>query len=663
MGDGPVLLCGLGKVGWRVLDALRAAGLPVAVVDLHAQPDDPRLAGLTYTRGDIRSPDVLLAAGVVAARGVLIVTSDDLANVSAALLVRKLNPDCRVVVRMFNQSLIPRLGAAVRNTTALSVSALTAPLLVLSALTGEALAAFQVGDVSQQVVELKVREGDQLAGLTAHAAAARHQLLALEPDGDRVLAPGDRLVVCGRPDELEPLLADAAGLGGVRWAGRLRRFARAVRRSFLLIDWPVRAGGLVLFATLLLSTLVFRYHLGTGWADGFYQTVSVVATGADLHGDKQGGPAKVFLGALKLVGAALLAGVTALLTQYLIRAKLGGVLEAGRIPDGGHVVVCGLGNVGFRCVEELVRLGRPVVAVEKVNDNPFAATVRRMGVPVLVGDATVPAVLRQVRAGTARAVIAATSDELANLEIGLLVRAAHPGQRVVVRLADADFAAAVREAADIRYAVSVPALAAPAFVAALLGDRVQALVTAHGRTLAVVELAVDADDDRLCGRPLTAVAAEYQLQPVGLAGGKPFALQEPTQHILAAGDRLTVAVGLGGLPKLLLRSSGESARGMHFPLPSVQRVSETPNREPLMSETVDKIKDAAKHAADKAKDLAQQGADAVAAGAHKAGDALSHLGTKAKDAADTAADKTKDAAHDAGKAVEKAGKDIKNQGK
>ena len=208
-----------------------------------------------------------------------------------------------------------------------------------------------------------------------------------------------------------------------------------------------------------------------------------------------------------------------------------------------------------------MRLGRPVVALEKVNDNPFVATVRRMGVPVLVGDATIPEVLRQVRADSARAVIACTSNELANLEVGLLVRELKPAQRVVVRLNDADFAAAVREAADIKYAVSVPALAAPAFVAALLGDRVQTLVTVHGRTLAVVELAVTADDDHLSGRPLADVAAEFQLQPVGLVGSPPFAVAGPANPTLSPGDRLTVAVGLAGLPALLRRS----ARGMHLP--------------------------------------------------------------------------------------------------
>ena len=142
----------------------------------------------------------------------------------------------------------------------------------------------------------------------------------------------------------------------------------------------------------------------------------------------------MFLSVLKLAGAALIAGFTAIFTQYLIRAKLGGALEVRRVPDSGHVVVCGLGNVGYRIVMELTAIGERVVAIDKVADNPFIATVRRKGVPTFVGDATLPEVLKQANAATAKAVIAATSSELANLEIALLVREANPKQRVVVRL-------------------------------------------------------------------------------------------------------------------------------------------------------------------------------------------------------------------------------------
>jgi len=565
----PVVLCGLGKVGWKVLEFLQAAKIPVAVVDIQANADDPRLKGLTVVRGDCRNPQLLEAAGVATARGIIITTSDDLVNVSTAFLARKLNADARIVVRMFNQGLIPRLGTAVRNMTALSVSALTAPLLALSALTGDSLGVFKLESGSQQVAEVTVTDGSALEDRRITDLAGQYRLLVLahlphgeKPRilhavaGDSALSLGDRLVVCGRPADLEPLLASGRGdlLSGVLWAGSLRRIARLVRRTLAEVDLAVKAGTFVLFLTIFLSTLIFRFGVGANWADSVYQTVSLVATGSDLKGEDKPGWAKLFISGLKIAGALLLAAFTAIFTQYLLRAKLGGAFEVRRIPDAGHVVVCGLGNVGFRCVEELIRMGQKVVAIERVNDNPFAATVRRMGVAVIVGDAAVPEVLRQARAETARAVIAATSSELANLEVALLVRELNPKQRVVVRLSDAAFAEAVRDAADIRMALSIPTLAAPAFAAALFGDRVQTLLTVGGRTLAVVEITVQANDPCLNQNSLVAAMIDYKFLPVAVVGQESFAQQGiPKGYRLKPDDRLTVVIELDELDHLLRR--------------------------------------------------------------------------------------------------------------
>ncbi|MFO0804192.1 MAG: NAD-binding protein [Gemmataceae bacterium] len=571
----PVVLCGLGRVGWRVFDHLRAAGQPIAVVDVEVNPDDPRLAGCTVIRGDCCQQDVLEKAGIAHARGVLLLTSDDLVNVSAAFLVRRLNREARIVVRMFNQNLLTRLGSAVRNTVALSVSALTAPMLALTAATGEALGAFKLDTGPRQVSELLVKDGSSLAGRSvadvcrqhhlvplAHANAEHQSKLLLDVSGDTKLAANDRLVVVGAPANLRTLIAEGRGdlLAGVRWAGAVRRWLRTFRRTLLEVDLAVKIITPVLFATLLVSTLVFRYGLeGHDWADGFYQTVTIISTGSELHGEGQDGWIKVFLSVLKLAGAALVAGFTAILTNYLIRARLGGALEVRRVPDGGHVVVCGLGNVGYRCVEELLAIDERVVAIDRTHDNPFVMTARRQGVPTFIGDATLAEVLRQARADTAKAVIAATSSELANLEIALLVRELNPTQRIVVRLSDAQFAEVMREAANIRYAASIPSLAAPAFAAALFGDRVQTLFTAAGHTLIVVELVVQDDDPCLNGQSLRAAVVDYRFLPVALNAEEPSAVPD---RRLKPGDRLTAVAELPDLQRLLRREPASRDRSV-----------------------------------------------------------------------------------------------------
>ena len=232
----PVLLCGLGQVGWRVFDFFRAAGIPVVAIDTNCSPGDPRLHGARLVRGDFRRQEVLAEAGLHDARGVVIVTSDDLANVSTALMVRHLNPNVRVVVRVFNQNLLPRLGKAVRNVIPLSTSSLTAPLLALTALTAEALGAFPLGDGPCQVAELLVNADSPVRGQTLAAVYDRYQerivahfrhgeaeRFLLDVDQGMPLAAGDRVVVCGAPKARA--LFEVAGnetLPHLLWAGWTR---------------------------------------------------------------------------------------------------------------------------------------------------------------------------------------------------------------------------------------------------------------------------------------------------------------------------------------------------------------------------------------------------------------------------------------------------------
>src|SRR5262249_51988355 len=143
---------------------------------------------------------------------------------------------------------------------------------------------------------------------------------------------------------------------------------------------------------------------------------------------------QVFVSCLRIIGAVLLAAFTAIVTNYLLRARLGGVLEVRRIPESGHIVVCGLSTIGFRVVEELVRFGGKGVVVETNPANRFTVPARRLRAAVVTGDAAVAEVLRQAHAGSARAVIGAINNDMTNLEMALLVREMNPEQRIVLLL-------------------------------------------------------------------------------------------------------------------------------------------------------------------------------------------------------------------------------------
>src|SRR5262245_43886930 len=161
------VICGLGWVGGRVLDYLRAAGAEVVVIDSSFHHDDPRLQGARLIKGDCRRPEILLQADVCSARGVLILTSADLINISCALTVRHLCRDVRIVLRMFNQNLMTHLGKVLHNVFALSAALPTAPLLALIARTGEALGTFRLEDGRRlQITEATIQPNSALLGRT-----------------------------------------------------------------------------------------------------------------------------------------------------------------------------------------------------------------------------------------------------------------------------------------------------------------------------------------------------------------------------------------------------------------------------------------------------------------------------------------------------------------
>jgi Trk K+ transport system NAD-binding subunit len=566
----PIILCGLGRIGSKVLEFLRTAGLTVVVIDTRCMEDDPRLAGVRLIRGDCRRPEILAQAGFDAARGVLILTSDDLVNVSTALTIRHLHPNVRIVVRMFNQNLISRLGQAVHNVYALSTSTLTAPLFALTALTGQALGTFRIdglADGRRQVGQVVIDAGSPLAGKTVREAAADVHAQPVvhlpagrwmnEVDPEANLVAGDRLVLCGEPRDLAPLLGergDDTALN-VRWAGWLRRQGRTLRGILRQMDTRVKIGGGILLLVVAVSTIVFEASVRKfGFADAFLRAVSILSTSAGLDEENLSEPwQKIFAGVLHILGMCLMAGLTAIITNYLLRMRLGSVLEVRRIPDGGHVVVCGIGSVGFRVVEELLAAGERVVAIETAADGRFVATARRLGVAVIVGDAKVLEVLRQAHAGTARAVIAATSEDLINLEIALLVRELNPHQRVVLRLSDADLAQTLREAANVRLALSIATLAAPAFVAAVFGDRILSIFPLEGRVLAVIDLLIGENDTVFVGQPPQVVAADYHLLPVAVLPRAGPAPTRPPNARLAPGDRLIGLITLPDMQRLVRR--------------------------------------------------------------------------------------------------------------
>jgi Trk K+ transport system NAD-binding subunit len=218
-------------------------------------------------------PFVLESAGIADARAVLILSNDDLVNISATLRVRAINPHVRIVLRLFNQSLLTRLGSVLRNVHVLSTSLLTAPVLAMTAVAGQRLAAFEVdgGEEERRIVELQVGPGSQILGRSigevlasreavalAHLPAAGPERSLLDVDAETRLRAGDHLVLCARPRALAALESDMdADAPHLLWAA-----SRAVEQLPLCVAEHLTRGQAEDLLALLLRERVEAKLLG-----------------------------------------------------------------------------------------------------------------------------------------------------------------------------------------------------------------------------------------------------------------------------------------------------------------------------------------------------------------------------------------------------------------
>jgi voltage-gated potassium channel len=94
------IICGFGRVGRQVARDLRAAGARYVVVDHNPEMrEHAQGIGVRFIEGEPSDDEVLRAAGVMRARGVIACVDSDADNIFITLTVRGLRPDVAIVAR------------------------------------------------------------------------------------------------------------------------------------------------------------------------------------------------------------------------------------------------------------------------------------------------------------------------------------------------------------------------------------------------------------------------------------------------------------------------------------------------------------------------------------------------------------------------------------
>ncbi len=140
-----VVVCGLGRFGLQVVEALRGCGCTVTVVS-DANTSRERIeraaaAGARIVAGDFRTPSVRREAGIDEAQAVVLTTASDVNNLEAALEIRGESPHVRIVMRHSQSQLARRFEADFGIAAALAPADLAASAFVEAALAAPSSAA------------------------------------------------------------------------------------------------------------------------------------------------------------------------------------------------------------------------------------------------------------------------------------------------------------------------------------------------------------------------------------------------------------------------------------------------------------------------------------------------------------------------------------------
>ena len=203
------------------------------------------------------------------------------------------------------------------------------------------------------------------------------------------------------------------------------------------------------------------------------ETISTVGYG-DFSFAAQSTWLRVYGIVLIILGATAITTLFALISDLLFSRRVADAFGLRRVTRmHGHVVVVGLGAVGWRVVEELLHHGLPVVVIESDEQNRHLPQGRALRVPIIIGDATQRATLDAANVADASAVAILTSDDLTNLETGLSLRqhmqTIGKDIPIVMRIFDRPLGRVIEESFGFRLVRSTSALAAPWFVGAALG--------------------------------------------------------------------------------------------------------------------------------------------------------------------------------------------------
>ena len=222
------IICGFGRMGKKICQELADNNAPFVVVEKDEDEIDfLRNLGFLYVEGDATNDEVLVAAGIKHARGLVAVLPSEAENVFTTLSARVLNPDIFIVSRAVEEETESKLikAGANRVVKPYEIGGHRMAQVLLRPGVVDFIDIIARGKrIDLNIEEVEVKKGSSLVGQTLAKSPIRNTLniiivaifsgegkVIYNPRSNTEIKGGDRLIVIGEEKNIRNLIQLASG--------------------------------------------------------------------------------------------------------------------------------------------------------------------------------------------------------------------------------------------------------------------------------------------------------------------------------------------------------------------------------------------------------------------------------------------------------------------
>ncbi len=220
---------------------------------------------------------------------------------------------------------------------------------------------------------------------------------------------------------------------------------------------------LVLSFLLLITIAVifFHYKENLSWIDALYFVVVTIATVGygDINLVNSSMESKLFGVFIILSSTVFIWMIFSLTIDKMLKRQISLSLGRKKYNYKNHIVLCGLGRLGYFIAEELLLKKEKVIIIEENENGRYLNYFRQLGADVYIGDGRLNKVLEDVNVAESKALISVVNNDSLNIEIGLIARSFNADLRVILRIFDEDIAEKIKDLLNIQLALSASDMA------------------------------------------------------------------------------------------------------------------------------------------------------------------------------------------------------------